>query len=320
YNPETNLWRRIANAPEPIYVALAQPFAQVKAAAVGRTVYTLSQYWGFLSYSLETDSWQRLPDAPFNKVSSVYAWGESIVAYPFGAALSQAGRDASELVYEVFQPSTGTWTLHSTGHRLSSTASDATVVGNTLVIACAGDEDDPDYPLQPDDAVQVTLVDLATGAVTVPTTQPVSGIGFAPIALPSGLTAWLPHGFDESTPGTDQTKAWFLNPKTGEWTEVSFPDTIGPLVGGTLMASDLPANRPWSLTASNMVALLGHLYDPATGRWSRNGELPGARIDVVYAGGDPGVLACWGYAATTDSTPQDDCYFLRPAAATSATP
>ena len=313
YHPGTNQWRPIADAPEPIIVGLFGLNPNVRAAAVGRTVYTLSQYWGFLSYNLDTDSWQRLPDAPFTMASSLYAWGDTIVAYPFPRAVSDSGRDPLKLTYEVFQPSTGTWTVHETDQKLPSRASAAVVVGDTLVVSASVDGADGDpHRIDP---LWVALVDLPTGAVRLPASQPITSGVLVPSGLPNGLAAWPVRINDGALePGAaDDRAAWVLDPATGDWSQVPFPETVGPLAGGTRRAENPTANRPWPVTTGNLIALRGHLYDPATGRWSRNDELPGARIDVVYVGGDPGVLACWGYPEADAATPAPDCRFLRPA-------
>lgn len=292
YLPATDSWRTIAPAPVPLRQAggSANPYPMI--AVLGQTLFVL-QADRFLTYDTDADRWTALAPPP----EPAYLAGAStdaILAYPAsvcGQGKPEPCRGSERLTYFSYDPGTAAWTRHTAPLAVPSSVYGATVVGGHLVVSWL-EKNGPG----------VESIQLDNGTVTarssIPTTQR---------PMPVAVGRWAVWTRDE-------TRAWLLDPVMFKFTNVALPEATGAFrVGVGPWQRDLP------IATAGMIALHGHLYDPASGLWSVVPALPVPlpTQDPVIAGGTDAVLACYGWAGTAYAK---DCHLLHPAPASRAHP
>ncbi|MDR3069201.1 MAG: hypothetical protein LBU50_06840 [Cellulomonas sp.] len=290
YRPDTDTWTPVADAPIPLTSGGGAANPYPRTAVIGHTVYTL-QVGNLVAYDADTDRWATLP-APPDTVALAGATNDALIAYP-AAPCGETMCDSSNptTTYLSYDPATAAWSTHTADLALPTNLYGATVVGGRLVVSWMDGN-----------ALGVGAIDLAGGAVTV---QPDLGTSQRPVPVPVGDWAVWPR---------DPATAWFWNPTTQDWSMAEPPTRPGPFrvnVGAWGRELDLP------IVTAGMVALGGHLYDPATRLWSPASALPVPTHDPILATGPEMVLACGGWNATSFARA---CYTLRPAPASQPAP
>ena len=274
YDPVTDTWRKIADAPEQVFAHAASPYPST--AVLGDTVYVLAS-GGPLAYRADRDRWERIPAAEDS--AAIYATDRLLVSV-------RGFTTGDDFVrYDTFDPATGNWTTHPKVKTPAGAIAGASVVQGHLVVMAAGAEHT--------DTLWMTLITLSTGEVTPLGSTPVE-IQRPVAAGTAGLAAW-PRG---------DTQAWFLNLDTLDWSSVDLPARSRGLTGW-----NGGYRVDWYLTTENAIALRGQLYGPALKEWVEVPDLPVPDHDPVVAGGADSVLACFGVDTATFA---DACYLLRP--------
>jgi hypothetical protein len=296
YDPGTDTWSPIADAPVPL-VALegtANPYPLT--AVLGDTLYVLTTELvgteALLAWDAGTDQWRQLPLPADSPALTLVAAGDQLLAIP------PAGKGRGDR-YDLFNPATETWTSHvATG--LPGPIGGVAVAGDSVVLAGLVDGD---LARQ-----WVAVLDPSTG-----TAHEVAGPGLesqrpTPLGLRTvggGLAVWA------RAPEVVR----FLEPATGTWSKVSRPAKAGTFTGQSALL-----DVDWHLTVAGMVALHGHLYDPVSQLWSPTPELPVLPDSPLLVAGDDSVLACFGFDLNGDLRKGKDCYLLRPEPASQPNP
>lgn len=296
YDPATNTWTKIADAPMALVNDEPIPDAHPLTAVLGHTVYVIttsgSGQYGvraprLLAYDADADRWKELPSPaaqPLNLVSTT----DSVIAF--------TGTQG----YESFDPAVGRWVRHHVNGLPQNIAGGVLVGGRLAVAGVLGhNPSKPDY--------WVGTVDLATDRATL-IDRPASGMQRP---MPAGVQT-ASGGF--AVWGRSGSLVWLLDPATGTWTSVERPAT-----SGTFSGTQQGVKASWFVTAAGMIALNGHLYDPETSLWSPTPALPVPGDDPVIASGPESVLVCFGFDGTSGKAGKG-CYHLRPSPATSKTP
>lgn len=296
YDPATDTWTRIAEAPVPLAnddgIADAHPLT----ATLDHRVYVVRQP-GYsvpegptqmLAYDVETDRWETL-DSPSSDQTLALLAGN-------GFLLAVTGVDG----YESFDPAAGSWVSHQVDG-LPGPILGAALIGDRLV---ASGIDGHDLA-----KLWVATVDLATDRATILEHPAMAAQRPMPVSVRTatgGFAVWARAG----------DLAWFLDPATGAWTSAARPDDDGTFTG-SLRATE----ASWFVTAAGMIAIRGHLYDPVARLWSPTPVLPVGTLDPVLASGTDSVLACFGYEQSgAELRSVQSCSVLRPAPATAAVP
>ncbi len=273
YDPVTDSWQRIADAP----AGVAWPGAFFfPVAVVDGTVYVGgSAFETIWSYDVPTDSWEAVP-AP-TEPGVLLAVGGKLVNVPWYSA-------EQGFSYDTYDPAGRGWTSHSPAVELPAEAVQSSVgvgaVGDQLALMANA------ATMREGDTLWAGLIDLATGGVT--------DLGWTQVPLQraasttvGGLLSWPRGSFD---PAATDARAWFLDPDTMDWSSVDLPATARGL-RWSIGASQ----RDWYLTTGTAIALRGRLYDPVAKTWTEVPDLPVPDHDPVVIGGADSVLACFGY-------------------------
>jgi len=292
YDPATDAWTPIADAPAAVAnpSGASNPYPQ--SAVLAGTLYVLGER-SMLAYDVASDSWRKLPLPSNSPVLTLVGLDSGLAAF---------GYDAPTGGYELFDPGTGQWTGHD-APGLPGPIGGATVAAGRLVVSGLVDGD----LTRP----WTALLDPATGATTRIEDPGLEPQRPAPVGLETsagGRAVWA----------RAKATAWLLDPATQQWTSVDVPEHTGAFSGRLAM---LPVS--FYVTVAGMVSLNGHLYDPVSGLWSATPDLPLPSDSPVLAAGGDTVLACYGYVYSEDAAEAgfgDDCYLLRPGPATRGTP
>ncbi|MFT4108710.1 hypothetical protein, partial [Propionicimonas sp.] len=291
YDPRADSWTRIADAPEDVY---GFPQTTLEQAAVLDTTIYLLGTTSLLAYDLDTDQWRRLPFPP----------GGDIIAFGTvdSAVVAVATRDdhPGEVTFATLRPERDTWVLHTIEGSADGSATSATVAGDRLVLTSMTTG-------SPTSIWAVDTVDTTTARLTRTVTPAMETYVLHSIALSTSLT-------DYAVWRGQRRKAWFLDTRTGRWSDVDRPASDGAFVGVSGGSTVF-----WPVTVAGMVEVRGHLYDPDTRLWSATPRLPTGSDSPVVTSGPDLVLACYGYSAATDAF-ADTCYLLRPGPASRARP
>jgi hypothetical protein len=291
YDPGSNSWSSIAEAPEDLASTEFLTNTIPHSAVLGHTVYIIGST-SLLAYDVDADRWRQFP-LPNTDANTVLLAGDALLAVePF--ADGPTG-------YQVFEPATGTWRFQPVDGLPAGTLFGAGIAGKNLVLTGMRGHDVSKF--------WIATVDLTSGAVSridkpeIPRQRP------TPLTLTTrggGLVGWARDG----------ATGWFLDPATRTWSSVALPTATGPI---RTYAFGKLLNQ--YVTVAGMIALNGYLFDPVAGRWSATPDLPLPDNSPVLVGGSESLLACWGYTQTKSTVKwQPDCYLLRPAEATLATP
>lgn len=282
YTPGTDSWSTIAAAPVPLRHAGGSANPYPVTAVLGRTLFVL-QSDSFLAYDTDADRWATLPPPP-ETAYLAGATADAILAYPAsvcGEGESGTCRGTERLTYFSYDPDAAAWTRHTTGLAVPSSVYGATVVGDHLVVSWLEKND-----------VGAGSVQLDNGTVTARSSIP-TGQRPMPVAV-GGWAVWP----------RDEARAWLLEPVTFKTPDIALPTAPGAFrVGVGAWQRSLP------IVSAGMIALRGHLYDPASGLWSVVPALPAPTQDPIIAGGADAVLACYGWMGNAYAK---DCHLLRP--------
>lgn len=285
YDPVTDSWRPIAEAPRGVWWMGA--YNGYPVAVIGSIAY-VANFEEILAYDGEADSWESVPSPKV--LGMLWAAGGLLVNVP---------DDGGALRYDTYDPASRSWTSHvpevgqpSEGRAVTGSA----VIGDDLAFMAAHSN------MREEDTLWVSLVDVRSGEVT--------GLGWTPVpnqrpaaSAVGGLLSWPRGGFHADAP---DTQAWFLDPGTQAWTSVDLPNEAHGLTW-----SIGPYRRDWYITTDTAITLRGRLYDPAAQAWIEVPGLPLPDQDPVVVGGADSVLACFGYDPGTAAYGRD-CALLRP--------
>ncbi len=319
YDPTTDTWTRIADAPIPVSHLGGQsnPWG-ISWAAIGRTLYLYAptgayEFGDLLAYNMDTNTWMTLPgpnagvtpctdcqgstpNAPL-PAGRLATDGTTLFSLPDVETSSSQDND-----WATFDPATNTWAKHDYPLEPPATG------GPTFAKAILGDKMIAVYLAEDPTDSRVGLINPLTGAGQVRGGVPVPPQRAIPITL-GDYAVW----------DGDDKRAWFYH--DGKWSSVALPTDDGPFVG-----SMLGMTLPWYVTTDTMVALRGYLYDPAARAWAPTPKLPGPSTEPVIAGGGNFILDCFGYtngkAKPTYLTGSyaTGCHVLAPKAATLSSP
>lgn len=291
YDPARDTWTTISDAP----AAMAQPEGSnpyARAVTVGDTVYAQGLNGAVLAYHSNADRWETLPKIPGDGIGTFAgSYDDQLVVFPWGqcAGPRTPCTEAETTSYWTYDPGSRQWVVHAVALRLPSSVSGASVVADDLVVAWLGSGK----------TLGSAVVNLRSEQVRLEAGTPVSQQ--RPVPAAAGRFAVWSRG---------SHTAWFLAPTTRTWSSVPQPSTPGPL------SRDKGAVP---ITIGGLIALNGHLYDPATRLWSQTQALPIPTGAAVIVGGSDSALACYGYDVASESY-NDTCYVLEPAPASQATP
>jgi hypothetical protein len=261
YDPRTETWRSIAEAPYPVSGGTAR-------AVAGSTVYLVHDD-RLLSYDASEDAWSVSPPAPEGAdLGSPAALDDGTVVVVDGE------RTAGEPSGQVYDPVARTWSdltddpLGPTFDRVVTAVPDALVLTGTVL---------PDDP-----AARPTLhgavLDLATQEWSVlPETARTGGWNWSWTG--ERMVDVHPHG--RSSAGERYAQGGALDPATGTWSDLPGAPELG--TGG------------WPVQASQgpLTAVDGWVYDDRDGTWMRLDQPTGAPDragSAVWAGDDLLVL------------------------------
>lgn len=289
YDPATDTWSRIADAPIDVVTSVATPYQRV---AVLKHTLFVAQGESVLAYDLDADQWSVLPQPPGEPVTSIMVVDGSLVS----VATPTTGDIRTS--YLRFAANLGIWVEYAMEGEVPGLIEAAASVDGYLVLAGSDTE--------ASGRSWVARIKGFVGPVKLTDPPSLDDQRLTPVTLQTkagGYAVWV----------RDDAAAHFYQPKSDAWSSVAQPATPGAFSG--TVQSDTP--RSWYLTAAGMITLNGHLYDPVTGLWSETPELPVGRNDPVLAGGSNAILACFGLTGQDFGT---GCYLLRPDPATQTEP
>jgi len=288
YDPVADNWTRIADALDDV---IAYPQGQDQETAVlGRTIYLVGRQ-SVLGYNLDTGQWQKLPLPPGGIVLSFGVSGSSLIA----VTSANNGR----ITFAALEPEQGNWVQRKVHGEWRGSPMSAALVGDRVVLTLGSS--------LPDSMWVVDTLDLTTGEIGHPAPQRLETFFLGTIGLATSTA-------DYAVWRGLKRMAWFLNPRSGQWSSVDLPKDEGAFVG-----SSGGGTTYWPVTVSGMVSLRGHLYNPETRLWAVTPAMPTGPDSPLVSSGPDLVLSCFGYSTTT-STFAKDCYLLRPAEASLARP
>lgn len=284
YTPATNTWAPIADAPIPLELSGGAANPDPRAAVIKDQVYVL--YLGdFLAYDNAADRWSKLPAPPKGAILAG-ATGDELVAYPASACRDDGNCDGADFTtYYTYDPAGAVWASHTAEIGLSSSVYGISVVGSRLVVSWLEG-----------DGLGVATIDLTSGAVNAQ-----AGVGVSQRPVPIAVGEWAAWPRDDTT-------AWLLNTRTGDWRTVDVPSE-----SGAFQATFGAWQRDLWISGAGMASLGGQLFDPVTGLWSVPAPLPVPAQEPIIAGGAESFLACGGWDGARFGS---SCYTLVPEPAT----
>lgn len=285
YNPATDSWTKIADAPQPVFGFPISP--RQRTAALGRSIYLLGLD-ALLRYDVDSNRWLKLAFPQGDVQIGFGASGGSLVA----VATTAGNPDA--VSYATFQPDQARWVNHRIDGLRGSTVSAAVVSDHLVLTGLAGSS--------PAGVWKIDTLDLTTGQFRHFNTPKIEAQHLDAEVVTTSQAEYAVWR------GKEQT-ATFLNPRDGEWSSVSLPDSDGAFAGVSGGAATY-----WPVTVSGMVALRGHLFDAESRLWATAPAMLTGRDTPLVVSGSDLVLSCFGYDATTNAFGKD-CYVLRPAEA-----
>jgi hypothetical protein len=250
YDPETDSWRSIADAPEPI------PY-YFRSGMVGDTMVVLTigdngRVGSWLAYDAGDDAWSRLPDPPRRPrdPGSLTVHGQSVlVTTQQGEVLELdvATRSWSAVPPDLVEPRLDVQSVASNGSEIFVCGPDPEV------------EEDGDTP-------QFVVVDRWDGTswTRLPQSRQVGCVGHWTGAHLVNTDIQTATGLDGDPPFGGR-----LDPATGEWSEL--PDA--PDVEGAV-----PDHLTVNAAAGPLVAGWGFVYDDRDGSWTPFGR-PDSAVD-----------------------------------------
>ena len=303
YDPGTDTWTRIADAPVPLSRIMGGANPYPRLATLGQKIYVLTPMTNtFMAYAPDKNTWKTLPSPKdVTDVSELLATESSLIAYHYasGGGISTPVR----VRYQVFDPSSGKWSPGSAQLTSPSAIQEAGAVGNWLVVsALTTDLGSPDQ----EGSLWVALLDVESGKTIVVGSTPVSAATRPIPVTVAGMVAWT----DENT-----EEARFLDPEHLAWSQVAAQKPQGGLAfifsGGDGDEAEGEMRPVPRLVVGDSISLAGNLYDPVTRQWARVPSLPTPPRDRIFAGGPNSVLSCYGFDDQAKRY-AGDCHTLRP--------